>query len=403
MKNLALLFSTLITPERCKWLQVLVGNHRKKEGLVNLYLTGNALHSMQDARIKPWLLKMIDSPGIHINVDHLEASMLGISSVDLYHGSKNLQERQDFWHALVKASMKDFKAGLNDPGSMGFLLLNGPYMSRSSVHALRCLQATLSKGISPELYLYLDGVHSAHVNQKPSEFENIGASISQLHASAMNAGLDPWVVACTRCAAARGYEDPQFDEKKTSSIHGIPSCRFVNLNRIIERFTVHHPILSPDSGYLHSVDRRTTGADMTPAPTSLVLLVTHPPYGSEHAFGAISMAVAAACNHGIDTKVVFIEDGIHCVHGKNFVSSNAKLMNIQEIIMSTIDIDTLSYYYHVPSMEVRGLEPQSVIKSIFPINAGDHDSSTGVLEHETLSDILDPCQHGACLSRMVCF
>ena len=46
-----------------------------------------------------------------------------------------------------------------------------------------------------------------------------------------------------------------------------------------------------------------------PHPPAVIVLITHSPYSTGHAYGGIALAVACA-HQGIRTQVIFLEDGI---------------------------------------------------------------------------------------------
>ena len=85
-----------------------------------------------------------------------------------------------FWENLVSTLNAEW-AGTK---RAGFLLCNSPYMSRVPVYVLRFLSCVQKAGLHPELYSYLDGVHTLHDGQRPSEFENIGRGVSAIARSA---------------------------------------------------------------------------------------------------------------------------------------------------------------------------------------------------------------------------
>ncbi|MHA1248636.1 MAG: DsrE family protein [Candidatus Helarchaeota archaeon] len=163
------------------------------------------------------------------------------------------------------------------------------------------------------------------------------------------------MLACSRCGAARGY----LREKEIKVFHqsddSIPSFLFCNLNRIIDRFEGNHIILSPTSALIYdskSERAKLSNLDLKP---SILIFITHSPYGSEWTFGGISFSIACA-NHEIPTDVVFIEDGVLLMTGEHKVHEGEGIFNVQEIIEATHDIKNLNFFVYEPSLEMRGIK-----------------------------------------------
>ncbi|RLF13105.1 MAG: sulfur reduction protein DsrE [Thermoprotei archaeon] len=78
-------------------------------------------------------------------------------------------------------------------------LLLGPYTFEHSEVAVKIAEKALERGAEVILFLYMDGVHCVKKGQKPREFANIEEKIAQLACRGVK------VVACMRCATARGY------------------------------------------------------------------------------------------------------------------------------------------------------------------------------------------------------
>jgi tRNA 2-thiouridine synthesizing protein D len=78
-------------------------------------------------------------------------------------------------------------------------LLLGPYTFEHSEVATKIAEKAVEKGAEVVLFLYMDGVNCVKRGQRPREFANIGEKMAQL------ARMGVKVVACMRCATARGY------------------------------------------------------------------------------------------------------------------------------------------------------------------------------------------------------
>ncbi|MHA1491785.1 MAG: DsrE family protein [Promethearchaeota archaeon] len=365
MFSIIFLYAEKIPVERHQWILNSIEFcllHASNEIKINFYLTGDSLYSLIDKRyIKLWK-KILKFNHVALMLDSWDAELLGIKNLKLEQEFSNkinyvkLQEKTtpiDFWdHFIGSISVRDYE------NKLGFLEMRGPYISRTSVHAIRFLKSAVKNNVSAELYAYIDGVHLGHDCQKPSEFENIGEELKLINELAKKKNLESNILACSRCGTARGYIKEDDLEIFHQSDDSIPSFLFCNLNRIIDRYELNHIIISPTS----SIIKREEKSDESQKPPILIF-ITHSPYGSEWTFGGISFAIACA-NHEILTDVVFIEDGALICSGEHDVKEEDKIFNVQDIIEATSDIEDLKYYVFKPSLELRGIQSSNEIEGL---------------------------------------
>lgn len=95
-------------------------------------------------------------------------------------------------------------------------LLKGPYSSDSAELALRLASKAKEKGHNVNVFLYIDGVWNAHLEQNPENQTNI----AQLLKETFLAGVD--VKICVRCGKARGLREGDI----------IPGLHFVTLQQL---------------------------------------------------------------------------------------------------------------------------------------------------------------------------
>jgi len=353
MASSTFLFCDPIHDERMRWFRDIIvasnGTGTSAEPVdVRIFLTGDALFSLVDARTRPAWNAVSVLPSVQVIADGDELQLQGLYD-PVVSGCPHVlvsgaNHGGPFWERLV-AALKDEWTGTK---SAAFLLCNSPYMSRVPVYMLRFLSGVRSAGLSPELYTYLDGVHTLHDGQRPSEFENIGRGVAALADSAALAGRDAWFAACSRCATARGYYQMNPGTGFCEPASCIQGITIRPLKEILARFSGDHPIISHGGGM--TVHGKGAGARIP----HLAVFITYPPYCTEWAFGGLSLAIAAAMG-GIRTTVVFIEDGVYALHGTHQVPGNDKIFNIQEMIAVTTDVEGLSYAVHVPSLAERGI------------------------------------------------
>lgn len=364
-----------LTRERLPWLCELFESIAGRGGC-GIFLTGDALFSLVDSRTADCWRALVAIPGVLVTADGSELSLLGfydrISSDYPSIVVTGCDEKEGFWYDLVLTLIKNDK----ETRRAAFLLCHSPYMNRIPVFALRFLAAARDAGLSPELYTYLDGVHVIHDGQMPSEFENIGQVLSAFTSRFTGPGEDPWFAGCSRCATARGYcrlnSGTGFSEPASCAI----SVPIVPLKDIIGRFPGMTAIISHTAGAMLP---STVGNEDTPP--GLAVFITHSPYGTEWTYGGITLAFAASMQ-GLPATVIFIEEGVYALCGLHDVAGDQKLFNIQEMILSTMDVPGLSYRVHAPSLDDHGVVLSPIFsmirevqcsdpRSIFPDNDGD--------------------------------
>jgi tRNA 2-thiouridine synthesizing protein C len=314
-------------------------------GKVSIFMAGDAMFSLIDARNQVSLESLQARDNLVVRVQPDLARQAGTAPlIESAPVPIRLESDADsFWSALVEMT--------SIPGgelATGMLVLDGPYMSTLPADAITLLKHVARQGRSPELYLYLDGVHVAHTNQHTVVFDELATALQSVLHDADGAGLHPRVLACARCAAARGYEGEPFDDTNTKSPVAIPEVDFVNLNDIIGMFSRSAAILSSNCIVA------THEAGDPGAIPSLNVIVASPPHGKELAFGGISFAVAAAMNHEIPTNLVFVEDGTFLLASRHEIPEGGFAGDLQDLLNSTAGEDNLRYFYHAPSMEARG-------------------------------------------------
>ena len=358
------LFSETLSLERIELFSLLL--HSSQISL-SIGITGDALYSLNDSRFTIYWKKIINSQKCNIILDQWEAEIRGLTLNSL---TTNLSEDcrayiqfssrspTGFWEALINHEMEN-NSLIN---YLGFLQMKGPYMDRSSVYALRFLEASLNKNIHAQLFCYLDGVHVGHVNQSPSEFENIGEKLTSITQQSSESGLIMETLACSRCGIARGYGDNQIHINSSTSPTIIPGFKLCNLDEIIDKFEKDVPIYSSNGGVWYNFDTKAE------SPPKILLFISHTPYQEEYTFGGLSFAMACA-NHGIQVSVIFIEDGVYTLYGQHQIHSNDHIFNMQEIIYVTYEMENIDYYVYLPSLTIRNISINGLLDYITPLSS----------------------------------
>jgi len=376
-----------LTPERLSWIadslkicfvnrmpESFRGSRPGEEPAVSFFVTGDALYSLPERETHGLWESILSLPSVRVTCDREEMDLRGISLDSLkmkYPGTvldqngRRISHPRSFWRGLVQAARRTV------PGAtaLGYLLMRSPYMNRDPGLAISCLQGALEEGLPADLYAYLDGVHAGHINQKPSERRNVGEGLEELDRIARKRGLPFQVLACEPCAAARGYSTWDDGRGVSVSTCAIGPMKIRNLGIVVGRFSLPQIILG-ESGALVSLERDARqvpdawlgeGAGSPP----VLVLVTHTPYGTEHASGALSLAIACA-HQGIPTRVVFLEDGVYALSGSHATEPDDLAFNIQDIT-DAAEGPGLQLYAFTPSLQARSLEKNPRFTAVYDI------------------------------------
>jgi tRNA 2-thiouridine synthesizing protein C len=347
---------------------------KSHEGLFTFFLTGDALYSLHKpgtARIWETILTL---PSVRIICDRQELALRGISVEGLKmkypdqlidHNRLGISGQSSFWNDVVKTARQHEQPV---PSTIGYLQIKSPYMHRSCLSAVRCLTAALEVHASVELYAYLDGVHCGHTGQNPTEYENIGSGLEEIGDKAAKRGLSCQMIACNRCATARGYSTWDDGKGQIVSACTIRPLRIRNLNEMIDRFTRNHIILGEN---IASIQLKREGQSSFPLQEAgrappLTIFITRTPYGTEMAFGALSFAIACAAQ-GILTRVIFIEDGVYALTGSHALETDARIFNLQEVIDAVAGGANIQFFVFQPSLHARGILKNAKMNAVLDI------------------------------------
>ncbi|MCJ7446013.1 MAG: DsrE family protein [Methanotrichaceae archaeon] len=116
--------------------------------------------------------------------------------------------------------------------TLTIVLTDGPYISEYADMAYKIAKAAL-KNCRVNIFLYLDAVHIPKIGQNPVNFSNAGQLFQKL------AILGVRVVACSRCAAARGY----FSEDGECSDY-LPGIKITSIYDLAEMFSESDKVIS---------------------------------------------------------------------------------------------------------------------------------------------------------------
>ena len=386
------LFGGPLTQERLSWIeeslkfffvkinpQNLLHNSKPKDPIFTFLLTGDALYSLQNPQTIPVWEVILSMPSVKIICDSRELDLRGISIERLKmknheqvidQNSLALNGQPSFWKDVMKFARQHEQPV---PSTVGYLQMESPYMHQSAHAALQFLEAGVEAHASVDLYAYLDGVHLGHLGQNPSESENIGKGLEGVNERAQKKGLSCQMIACGRCAAARGYSTWDDGQGVVISTCSIKPFKIRNLKDMIDLFERNHVILAKDSA---SIQLKKEGLSSTLPQTEnsrkppITILVTHRPYGTEMAFGAISFAVACAYE-GIQTRVIFIEDGVYALMGDHKLEKGTHYFNLQEVIDAIAGSPNIQFFAFQPSLSHRGISKSKKLNAVFDIGTAE--------------------------------
>ena len=375
-----------ITQERLGWIEEslkfffvklnpenLLHHTKNVEGVFTFLLTGDALYSLiEPDKARIWEI-ILSLPSVRIICDREELGLRGISIEGLKmkyqdqvidHNRLGINGRLSFWNDVAKIARRHEQP---IPSTIGYLQTGSPYMHRSSLSAVRCLAAALDMHASVELYAYLDGIHLGHTGQRPVECENIGEDLEAIAEKAAKKGLQCQMLACRRCATARGYSTWDDGKGQVVSACTIRPFRIRTMDEMVDRFGRNHLILGENAASIQLKKEEAQGSfrDSGRSPP-VTILITHTPYGTEMASGALTFAVGCAAQ-GILTRVIFIEDGVYALTGRHAVEGEVSFFNLQELIDVIAGSDTLHFFAFQPSLHRRGLTKNPKLNAVLDI------------------------------------
>lgn len=384
------LFNGSISPERLSWLEECLKYyflkltpedflHHKKtpDGLFTFLLTGESLYSLRNPETAMIWEIILSLPSVRIICDKQELLLRGISieSLKMKHPTEitdnnrqGVNRQQSFWNDVANIACHQEQPV---PDTIGYLQIRSPYMHRSANAMVQCLTAALENQSSVELYAYMDGVHVAHSQQNPTEFENIGEGLEGVAKNAAKRNLACRMIACDRSATARGYSTWETGNNQIVSACTIESFRIRNLNETIGRLQRDHIILGEDVGSIQFKKRGLPGPFSIQEENKVppvTILVTHLPYGTGMAFGAISLGVACAAK-GIPSNIIFLENGVYALSGTHQVDENSRIFNLQNVIDSVAGSENLQFFAYTPSFQQRDLMKNPRMNAVLDIGA----------------------------------
>jgi len=261
------LFEEMVTRERLTWIEevlkyyflrlypdTLLHQTKPKDVAFTFLITADALYSLNEEDTLPIWDIILSLPSVKIICDRNELDLRGISverlgmknpGMVIDYNSMSLNGQSSFWKDVVKIARQTDEPL---PSTIGYLHLESPYMHRSGLHVIRCLAAAIEVRASIELYTYLDGVHISHINQKPTECQNIGKELEVIVNRADKRNLQCLLYASSRSAAARGYSTWDDGKGVVISTCCLKPFKIRNLREIIEQFERNHIILGGNVG-----------------------------------------------------------------------------------------------------------------------------------------------------------
>jgi tRNA 2-thiouridine synthesizing protein C len=342
-------------------------------------LTGDALYSLQRPESIELWESLFSLPSIKIVCDQEELALRGITverlkmknpDLVIAHNSLALNGKPSFWKDVIKYARQHEQP---IPSTVGYFHMASPYMHQSSGALLHCLGAALESHASWNLYCYLDGIHTGHQGQVPLDAENVGDGLDDLEERAGKRGLHGQILASVHCAAARGYCIHEEGKVGLAPACTIRPVRIRTLNEIAAQFRSNHIILAENCASVamkKETIRPGLSFDEKWRVPPVNILVTHHPYGSEYASGALAFAIACAAKE-IQTRVIFIEDGVYSLSGMHTCNDRPHCFNLQETIDAASGNEDLQFFAYTPSLQTRNMSKNPKLTGVIPVGVSD--------------------------------
>jgi tRNA 2-thiouridine synthesizing protein C len=350
-----------------------------REAAFIVFLTGDALYSLLNPPTVELWESLFSLPSIKIVCDQEELALRGITverlkmknpDLVITHNSLALNGRPSFWKDVMKYARQH---ELPMPSTIGYLHIASPYMHHSSATLLHCLGAALESHASWDLYCYLDGIHTGHQGQAPLDTENVGDGLEDLEMRAGKRGLHGQIMASANCAAARGYCTHEEGKEGLVPTCMIRPVRIRSLDEIAAQFRSNHIILAENCASI-AIKKETIrpglSFDEKWRVPPVTILVTRHPYGSEYASGALAFAIACAAKE-IQTRVIFIEDGVYTLAGIQTFDNKPNCYDLQEAIDAASGSENLQFFVFTPSLQARNMHRHPKLTGVIPIGISD--------------------------------
>jgi tRNA 2-thiouridine synthesizing protein C len=352
---------------------------QEREAAFIFFLTGDALYSLQNPETAGLWESLFSLPSIKIVCDQEELALRGITverlkmknpDLVITNNSLALNGRPSFWKDVMKYARQHEQP---IPSTIGYLHIVSPYMHQSPGALLRCLGAALESHASWDLYCYLDGIHAGHQGQAPLDAENIGEGLEDLEEKAGKRGLHGQIMASVHCAAARGYCTHEEGREGLVPACTIRPVRIRTVNEITAQFRSNHIILAENCASIamkKETIRPGLSFDEKWRVPPVNILVTRHPYGSEYTSGALAFAIACAAKE-IQTRVIFIEDGVYALSGTHSCNNRPHCINLQEDIDAASGNKDLQFFAYTPSLQARNMSKNPKLTGVIPVGVSD--------------------------------
>ena len=386
------LLSDGLSPERLGWIDELLKYYflnlnpqsfrhtsHYRVAAFTFFVTGDALYSLQNPETAGLWESIFSLPSIKIICNQEELTLRGISvqrlkmknpDLVITDNSLALNGRPSFWKDIMKYARQHDQP---IPSTVGYFHMTSPYMSRSSESLLQSLGAALEAHASWDLYCYLDGIHMGHQGQAPLDAENVGECLEDLEERAGKRGLHGQIMASARCSAARGYCTHEEGKEGLVPACTIRPVRIRTLHEIAAQFRSNHIILAENSASLamkKETIRPGLSFDEKWRIPPINILVTRYPYGSEYAAGALDFAMACAKKE-IQTRVIFIENGVYALSGVHNGNGRKGWKNLQEDVDTASGCENLQFFSYTPSLQARNLSKNHRLTGVIPVGASE--------------------------------
>ncbi|MFY9749756.1 MAG: DsrE family protein [Methanoregula sp.] len=381
MTAIVLLFSTVLTQERLSWLdQALRYHYQQTSGepsgtpgvgtpaCATIFLTGDALYSLNEAESLNIWSSVLSLQQVRLICDRDALEHRGITLVPLKERfpdqvtdlpDEGKKGAPSFWAAVLSAARDQFPP---TPLGIGWLQISSPYMFPAAGYGLLCLSAALDLHCGVSLYAYLDGCHACHTGQNPGDAENIGDALERLAKRAAEKNLPCTVMVSRYSAGARGYQSWDDGMGTIGSSCIVRPAHIKDMDVMIRHIGNLPVLLSENAGIVHGAHSRDPVHD-APHPPAVIVLITHSPYSTGHAYGGIALAVACA-HQGIRTQVIFLEDGIYTLTGEHRAPEGSCSGPLPELVTHLSKSKNLEFSALSPSFHTRGVTKNGTLAAV---------------------------------------
>jgi len=376
------LFSSLLSQERLSWIEQSLHQYNISSATmqdrqisvkidVTFFLTGDSIYSLIDSETVHNWISILSLPNIELVCDNDALIKRGFS---VSHLTDRYSDRitvlpntfdngtTPFWSKLFNITTQNREKNAQ---GIGWVQISSPHMYPGIIEGSKYLSTAVNFGYNISIYGFLDGIHITHQGQENPASQNDRITLATLKKRAAEKNLTFSILIHQYCAGARGYVTWNDGQGNIGSSYTIQSAHIKSLEEIINHLRCNQVLLSENAGWFNS-----SLEDISLHPPFITILITHSPYTTEYTYSGISLATAFA-HQGIRTRIVFLEDGVLALSGKQRTLEKSEQYTFPDLLNHLPNDKNIELFSLIPSFYARGTNQDASLTYIRQIQYSD--------------------------------